>query len=426
MIAIVSPGYIKGEVTVPASKSMMQRVCAAALLHAGKTIIHNPGKSADDNAAIEIIKSLGASATKVDTRLEINSGGLKPIVNTIDCGESGLSARLFIPIIALNNSAVTIKGQGSLLNRSMKLYSDILPQLDVQIEHMEGKLPITTTGPMMIKDLHLDGSESSQFLSGILFAYAFAAKEKVVISVGNLKSKPYIDLTLEILAAFGKQITNDGYTRFTIDPLLFVTKDIVEITIEGDWSSAANWLVAGAINGMVTVKGLNMNSTQADIQIITAMQAAGVNIVTNENEITVSNYNRILPFEFNAIDCPDLFPALSILAACCNKRDSSITGVHRLMNKESNRVISIADMLYGFGIYFSIEDDTLVISGRNQLEYATIDCYNDHRIVMAAAIGALKAQNSVVILDAEAVNKSYPDFFADLSSLGANCILKEA
>jgi 3-phosphoshikimate 1-carboxyvinyltransferase len=278
---------------------------------------------------------------------------------------------------------------------------------------------------MQVKDIELDGSESSQFLSGLLFAYAYAAKETVTITVKNLKSKPYIDLTLEVLKTFGREIKHDNYERFIIDPSLFITHEVVELHIEGDWSSAANWLIAGAINGALTIKGLNINSTQADTAIINVLQSAGVHIEVSDDIITVDRRNRILPFEFDATDCPDLFPVLSILAACCNNRESSITGVHRLMNKESNRVVSIGDMLYCFGIYFSIEDDTLVISGRSQLEYATIDSYNDHRIVMAAAIGALRAQNSVVILDTDAVNKSYPDFFRDLTSLGANCILKE-
>lgn len=424
MLAIINPGYIKGEIKVPASKSMMQRVCAAALLHQGKTIIHNPGVSEDDKAALNIITTLGASISFHDDYIEVISHGLNPVHNIIDCGESGLAARLFIPIAALSNEPLTITGRGSLLNRSMQIYSDVLPQLGITIEHHNGKLPFIAKGPLHVKDILLDGSESSQFLSGLLFAYAFTAKEKTTITVKNLKSKPYIDLTLQVLNEFGKTVRHEDYQRFIIDPFQWSQKDEVTITIEGDWSSAANWLVAGAINGDLILRGLNIHSSQADKAILTVLENAKVPVEAGDDYVKVNNMSGVSPFEFDATDCPDLFPPLAVLAACCYG-ESSITGVHRLMNKESNRVVSIGDMLQEFGIFFSIEDDTMVIDGLRGVEHATIDSYNDHRVVMAAAIGALRARKPVVITDAEAVNKSYPGFFNDLISAGATCILKE-
>lgn len=410
---------------MPASKSMMQRACAAALLHKGRTTIHNAGVSDDDKAALSIIKALGATVTdKGNNTIEINSGA-SPIEDVVNCGESGLAARLFIPIAALYQQQIEIKGEGTLAGRSMQLHKTILSKLGVSIDdNNNGKLPFTIKGPLQIRDIDIDGSESSQFLSGLLFAYAFSAKERVVITVENLKSKPYIDLSLEILRIFGRNISNHNYEQFIIDPDLFDIKDEVELTVEGDWSSAVNWLVAGAINGHIVLKGLNIASHQADIAILDILQIVGSDISIKPDIISINSSKKILPFEFDATNCPDMFPALAILAACA-RGESSITGVHRLLNKESNRIVSIGDMLNEFGIFFSIEDDTMVIEGEGRVEHATIDSYNDHRIVMAAAIAALKAWKPVVITDAEAINKSYPRFFADLTAMGADCILKE-
>jgi 3-phosphoshikimate 1-carboxyvinyltransferase len=424
MHAIIKPGYIKGTVKVPASKSMMQRACAAALLHKGKTIIHNPGNSDDDKAALNIIQQLGATVKQVGDAIEIISDGVKPISNEIDCGESGLSARLFTPIASLSNQEITIKGNGSLLNRPMAVFTDLLPQLGVTITSEKNCLPLKVKGPLQAKNIQLDGSVSSQFLSGLLFAYSYIATEPVTIEVKNLKSKPYIDLTLDMLEQFGKQVTNNGYSSFVIDPSNFIEREEVNITIEGDWSSAAGIMVAAALSGQVRLTGLNTYSKQADKEIIKVLQLTGAHVHVTSEYVEVKKAFPLYPFEFDATDCPDLFPVLAILASCCNG-ESSIHGVHRLFHKESNRLVSIGDMLQGFGIFFSIEADTMVIEGLNRLEYATIDSYIDHRIIMAATAGSLRATKEVVITDVQAISKSYPDFFADLSALEAEILLKQ-
>lgn len=422
MQAIISPGYISGTINVPASKSMMQRACAAALLHHGKTTINNPGHSDDDNAALNIIQQLGAKVVFIENRIEITSTGIHPITDTTNCGESGLAARLFTPIIALSNKAIRIQGESTLLSRPMGLMDTLLPQLSVSIESQNGLLPITVKGPLQPKSINIDGSESSQYLSGLLFAYTYAATERVIIDVTNLKSKPYIDLTLQVLEHFGKPIQNEDYKRFIVDPKQFQKKGDVVIDIEADWSSAAVWLVAATLAGNITVTNLNEYSTQADKAILTVIEEAGAVISKNGTQITVSQAPKLIPFHFDATDCPDLFPVLSVLAACCHG-ESSITGVHRLFHKESNRAESISDMLQQFGVFFSMEDDALVIEGLKKLETATIDTYHDHRIAMAASIASLKTFGTNIINDAECVSKSYPGFFADLSSLGVKTVL---
>ncbi len=192
--------------------------------------------------------------------ITIISKGINPISSSINCGESGLSARLFAPIAALSNRPINIEGNGSLLHRPMQLLNDILPALNVSLPGFSGHIPFTVSGPLQPASIRLDGSISSQFISGILFALSYSATEPVTITVDNLKSKPYIDLTLDILSRFGKPIQHNDHKTFHIDPATFHTPATVEIIVEGDWSSAAFFLVAGAIAGNVTVNNLNVSS----------------------------------------------------------------------------------------------------------------------------------------------------------------------
>lgn len=417
MRATIRPSYnIDGTTIAPSSKSMMQRACAAALLRKGKTTIPHYGTpSQDEQAALNIIQQLGASINKEGNDIQVTSTGINPAGDTIHCAESGLSSRLFIPIAALSHKTITITGGGSLLTRPMNTILDLLPELGVAVTSNNGKLPITLQGPLMPKEITIDGSLSSQFLSGLLFAYAFSVVEPTTIYVIDLKSKPYIDLTLQTLQDAGANITNDGYTSFTIHP----ANNTEEITleIEPDWSNAAPLLVAGAIAGSVTVtNNLNVDSQQADRKILDVLKDAGASVTINSNTITVGR-GDLQAFTLDATHCPDLFPIVSILAALC-EGESRIKGIHRLLHKESNRIESVTDMLMNLGVFFSIEDDELVIEGTDIFEYATIDAYNDHRIVMAAAIAALRAKDDIHIIGAEAVNKSFPEFFNSLSSLG--------
>ena len=421
MQATIDPGYINGIITAPSSKSITQRAFAAALLHTGKTIIHNAEHSDDEMAALQIIQQLGANITNTQGHTQVISTGIHPVSDHINCSESGLSARLFTPIAALSGRAITISGVGSLVHRPMDGFREVLSLLNVAVTDFNGYLPITVRGPLQTNTIKLNAESGSQFLSGLLFAYSYGAKAPVVIEVSDLKSKPYIDLTLDVLAHFGRPIKHSDYKEFYIDPPLFVNTNNVEINIEADWSSAAYLLVAGAIGGSVTVKNLNINSKQADSAILNLLKSIGAEINIEGDSISIKKA-RLKAFEFNATHCPDLFPVLAILAACSDG-ESYITGVHRLFNKESNRAESISEMLENFAVPFSLEDDSLCITGARKLQGTVIDCYNDHRIAMAAAIGALRANGRVDIARANAINKSYPGFFNDLISCGVKCNL---
>ena len=427
----IVPSSIKGEVIAPASKSAMQRACALALLHNGDTIIHNPGQSNDDKAALSIIENLGAQIENSDgTSIKVK--GSKVLFTSevlpfgeglggasFSCGESGLSIRMFTPLAALSTLPVTITGSGSLLTRPMNFFDEVLPQLGVQVTSNGGKLPLQLCGPLQPKDITVDGSLSSQFLTGLLLAFAKAAQEPVSIKVIDLKSKPYIDLTLQMMEHFGYEVRHDNYETFQLMPPQ-VQSGLIEYTVEGDWSGAAFLLVAGATAGKINVKGLDLFSTQADRAVLQALMMSKAVMSITPEEITIEP-SALQPFHFDATHCPDLFPPLVALAAYC-QGTSVIEGVSRLAHKESDRALTLQEEFGKMGLVIKLQDDLMIIEGGGKLKANTVRSHHDHRIAMALAVAGLRAEGTTTIQDADAINKSYPTFYEHLKQLGATII----
>lgn len=413
MQVIVSPAVIKGTVTANPSKSAMQRAVAAALLAHGTTIIRNPGLSNDCLAALEVAENLGAKIKREADYFEITSNGVKPFYDEINCGESGLGIRMFTPIAALSDIAITIEGHGSLKTRPMNFFEEVLPQLDVKCITNGGKLPLQIQGPLTPKNVTIDGSLSSQFLTGLLMAYGAAAND-VTITVTDLKSKPYIALTLQLMEHFGVHVEEKNFETF-----YFGKKQAykaVEYTVEGDWSGAAFLLVAAAVAGKAEVQHLNTASAQSDKAIIEALKKAGAGML--EGVFTVNIEKAALqPFEFDATDCPDLFPPLVALAANC-AGTTTIKGVSRLAHKESDRGLTLQEEFGKMGIKIDLQGDIMLVHGGTGIKAAHVHSHNDHRIAMACAVAALTADGPVTIDNAEAINKSYPEFFDHLELIG--------
>jgi 3-phosphoshikimate 1-carboxyvinyltransferase len=419
MIVTVSPSRLSGQLQAAASKSSMQRACAAALAARGKSFIRNPGHSNDDKAALDIIQRLGAVVTAESDAIVVQSRGVVPVADSINCGESGLSIRMFTPLVALSDRKVRIEGTGSLVTRPMDFFDEIFPYLDVKVESVSGKLPLTIQGPLVPRTVTIDGSLSSQFLTGMLLAYSASGASDVSIKVTNLKSRPYIDLTLEVMKQFGLRVpVNHNYEAFSFGKAEPVAGDSLHTyTVEGDWSGAAFLLVAGAIAGPLTVKGLDVFSPQADKAVLQALMQCGAGISVEAEQISL----RPVPlqaFHFNATDCPDLFPPLVALAACC-KGKTVIEGVSRLAHKESNRALTLQEEFGKMGIQIDLQDDLMIIHGGTGIKGAAVHSRHDHRIAMACAVAALCADGPVVIAEAEAINKSYPDFYTHLQEAGA-------
>lgn len=422
-VITISPSPVSGEIFAPASKSSMQRACAAALVRKGHSVIHNPGISNDDKAALRVIAALGATVTSQAGTLLISSNGIAPVSSEVNCGESGLGIRMFAPLVALCRQPMTIVGEGSLLSRPMDFFDEVLPQLDVKIASNDGKLPIRLHGPLQPKNVTIDGSLSSQFLTGLLMAYAAAGAKDVTIQVTDLKSKPYVDLTLKVMEAFGLTVpANDQYEHFRFAGDVSPATGTVHYTVEGDWSGGAFLLVAGALAGNITIKGLDVRSTQADKAILHALNDCGCKLSIQADQIEIGPA-PLTAFQFDATDCPDLFPPLVALAAYC-KGKTVIEGVNRLTHKESNRALTLQDEFGKMGVQIDLQDNLMIVHGGNGVNGAIVHSRHDHRIAMACAVAALKANGNTTIEEAGAVGKSYPNFFEHIESLGAACSSK--
>lgn len=415
----ILPSKLQGAVRAPASKSSMQRACAAALLHPGRSILHNPGNSDDDKAALGIITQLGAEAHAAREDLIIESKGVHPVGNQLACGESGLSIRMFTPLAALSDQETHITGTGSLLSRPMDFFNAILPQVGVSVRSNDGHVPLHIKGPLQPATITIDGSLSSQYLTGLLLAYSARGAKDVTIHVTNLKSRPYVDLTLDVMHKFGmKMPVNQNHQAFHFDGSDAPDNSgDIEYTVEGDWSGGAFLLVAGAIAGPVTVRGLDLNSTQADKAIMDVLISCNAAFAVEAKGIIV-HPSEMRAFNFDATDCPDLFPPLVALAAYC-KGTSTIMGVSRLTNKESNRALTLQEEFGKMGLNIKLDGDKMIIQSTGKLKGAKVHSRHDHRIAMATAVAALRAEGETEIGEAEAVGKSYPAFFHDIISVQA-------
>jgi 3-phosphoshikimate 1-carboxyvinyltransferase len=402
----------------------MQRACAAALVAGGETIIRNPGHSNDDLAALGVVRGLGIIQDSLpDGSLKLISHGINPMTDELDCGESGLGIRMFTPIIALSTKPMTITGSGSLKTRPMDFFDENLPKLGISIKSNKGRLPMRIEGPLKPANITIDGSLSSQFLTGLLMAYGAVNARGVSISVRNLHSKPYIDLTLKVMDRFGLKLPqNKAYQEFFFDENIRQNKNSSRTyEVEGDWSGAAFLFVAGAISSGLTVKGMDKDSVQADKAILNALRDAGANVQPVASGITVGgrlgDKRKLKAFQFDATDCPDLFPPLVALAAYCDGI-TRISGAERLTHKESNRALTLQEEFARMDVKIELHENSMLIHGGGQVRGAHVHSRHDHRIAMSTAVAALGAEGSTRIEEAQAIEKSYPDFFEDLARIG--------
>jgi 3-phosphoshikimate 1-carboxyvinyltransferase len=434
----------------------MQRACAAALLRKGVTEIIYPGHSQDDQAAMDVIGRLGAvlehSASPGEV-LNVRSEGVRPADSQIHCGESGLGIRMFTPLAALSTKQLTITGSGSLVSRPMHFFDEIFPQLGIRIQTNGGKVPLQVQGPLKPASIEVDGSLSSQFLTGLLMAYSAAGASDVEIRVRDLKSKPYIDLTLDVMRAFGMHMPENRVYESFYFPALQAREQpaMLRYMVEGDWSGAAFLVVAGAISGNLRIEGLQRDSSQADKAILKALDAAGVECRWEGEDLVVSRRDSsrrssdregeqpipngvtaakrgepvgIQAFSFDATECPDLFPPLVALAAYANGV-SEFRGASRLTHKESNRALTLQEEFGKLGVRIDLTGDLMRVHGGGPLHGAVTHSRHDHRIAMALAVAGLRSEGPVIIEEAQAIGKSYPDFFRDLQTLGVQAEIQE-
>lgn len=402
---------IYGTIQAPPSKSMMLRAIAAAALSKGQTTIRNPAFCDDAQVTLRVVNLLGASVLGGGHNIVINSGQM-PRGNLLDCGESGLCMRMFCAIASLFSKEMKLEGKDSLTRRPLPDIQTPLSKLGVEVQTNDGYPPVIVKGPMTGGEVRLDGSQSSQFITGMLFALPLC-KEKSSLEITNLNSVPYIRMTLSVLRKFGIAIEhNDELDCFQIPAKQ--TYMPCNFRVEGDWSGAAFMMVAGAVAGKVNMTGLDPNSLQADKGICRALKDAGAKITVNPGVVKVQK-DRLQSFSFDARDCPDLFPPLVALAANC-EGTSIIRGTGRLFFKESNRANELCEKFGKLGIRVEVCDDEMLVQG-GRIRNGEVHSGNDHRIAMALATAALTSEKGVWIDMAECVSKSYPTFYDDLRKI---------
>jgi 3-phosphoshikimate 1-carboxyvinyltransferase len=396
---------------------MTQRAIAAAMLAKGKSVIHRASNCDDALAALDIAATLGAEVQRDKATITITGNFSAADGAVVQCGESGLCMRMFAPLAALLSVPVVITGQGSLLNRPTNMIAEALSQLGATCtssQHSDS-LPITVQGPLKGTNIAINGYQTSQLLTGLLMALPLA-EENSEITVKDLNSKSYVDMTIQLLKQFGVVVRKDNDNYYKIrgrqhySPQTYV--------VEGDWSGAAFLLVAAALKGSVAIRNLFGNSKQPDSAILKILTLVGSDIVVGEQDVQVSRIAAPLkPFQFDATGSPDLFPPLVGLAAYC-RGISVIYGIDRLKTKESNRAAALQEEFAKLGVKIELVDDTMRIHGNSSVRGgATVSSHYDHRIAMALALAGIAAETPVTITDAECVSKSYPEFFSDLQRL---------
>jgi 3-phosphoshikimate 1-carboxyvinyltransferase len=412
MLQTVFPGNYSGEIHIPTSKSDGQRALLAAALVNGKSYIYNLGNSKDELAMLQCIEQLGAKITWKGKELEVEGIKIFPTSLSLDCGESGLSSRLLIAVCAMHSGNFTITGEGSLLSRSMDFYQSLFSSQQMNFSFATNhSLPIQFQGGIQAGEIYVDGSQSSQYISGLLMGLPLLKEDSILI-VENSVSLPYIQMTINTLNLFGVSIKQEGNRYFIKGNQAYKTTNY---HVEGDWSSASYWLVASALGKGITVKDLSTKSLQADIAILQVFENAGCVVRNRENGLQIDGANR-QPFEFDATNCPDLFPALATFAACI-PGVSKISGVNRLQNKESDRGKVLQSEFEKLGVKIDLNGDEMLIYGQSTIKGGRINAHNDHRIAMCFGIIGMFTESPIEIEGAEAVSKSYPGFWEELLSI---------
>ena len=388
MKAIVYPGYVKGSVEVPGSKSLAHRYIICAMLAKGISIIKNYDKCIDTITTLDAFLPFGAKYSINDKTLIIDSSNLHRVSEAkINCNASASSIRFLIPLLINLASKVTFTADKSLMKRPMDEYLKLFGN---NIEISEDKIVVNRA--LDEETIYIDGSISSQFVTGVIFNQIIKDYPSTIIVQGNMASISYIDLTIQALNQFGANVSRDDNAIYIIPSHIKPTN----ITIEGDYTQAANFVVLSRINKSIEILGLNPASLQNDKLIYELL---------DKDEIDLSNNI-------------DLGPILFAYAATCT-RTTKFINTNRLVMKESNRVLAMVEGLKHFGIETEVKNNICYITGKTELiANGEIDSFNDHRICMALAILATIAKGKTVINNAECINKSYPNFFKDLESLG--------
>ena len=409
---------LDGGVKAPASKSYTIRAVLSALLAEGTSAIKDPLLSLDTKAAMGVCEKLGGRITKTDEGVVVDgvAGKIKTPGSTLDTLNSGTTIRISTAIASLSKDKIRLTGDESIQSRPIQPLADALLQLGVKVKTTDGKPPVEVQGPLHGGACSIRGDVSSQFITALLMASPYAHKDTTISITTELKSRPYVDLTLSMLKLFRVKVENKEYSTFQIQS--GQTYAAADYTVEGDYSSAAFILGAAALTeSKVKVTNLFKDSLQADKKIVEIIKGMGARVDVGRDSVTVYGKGSLEGIRADLSDSPDLLPIVSVLGACA-EGETVIYNTEHARLKECDRIKAMYTELKKMGAGVTEKQDGLVLKG-SRLHGALIDSWKDHRIVMAMAVAGLKAEGETKIADSEAAAVTFPDFVALMRGLGA-------
>jgi len=417
----ITPSAVTGEVSAPPSKSYTHRAVILASLAAGETVIEEPLLSDDTRYTIDACRSLGADIKQDGNRLKITGTGGQIRVaadrQRIFAGNSGSTIRMVAPLAALSQNRVILDGDSRLRQRPIGDLLSALESLGIHAHSLNnnGCPPIEIRGGKFnTGEVTIPGQVSSQHVSALLMIAPYTTEGLRIKIAEGLRSRPYIDITLDVMQAFGVEAVNKDYKQFLVKG--GQEYKARHYRIEGDYSSAAYFFAAGAIGGQpVTVKNLKNNSVQGDRYLLNILSQTGCSVEYQKEQVRISRHDELKGVILDMGDYPDIVPTVAIVAAYAQGK-TEITNIGHLRFKESNRLSDTAAELAKMGIKADVTESTMVVYG-GKPRGAEIEAHGDHRMAMSFAVAALFAEGDSTVNGAEAVTKSYPQFFADLAKL---------
>ncbi len=415
MIAVINKAEsIEASVKAPPSKSYTHRAIIVSSLADGKSIINNPLDSEDTRATVYAVEALCAKVERINKdKLVVhgNKGNVKIKRRIIDCRNSGTTLRLISGVASLGSEEVVLTGDSSLVERPIEPLAKALRKLNAHVETRKGKPPIKIKGRVKGESVEIDGSISSQFISSLLIISPYVGFKIRVL--GKLKSKPYIDLTIDVMENFGVKVYNNNYREFITEKKVYRSR---EYTIEGDYSSASYFFAIACLTGSrIKIENIKKDSIQGDKEILRITREMGGKIREGEDYIVVEG-DELEGIEVDLSNTPDLLPTIVALA-CKAKGRTVIRNVEHARFKESDRIANCAREFSKFGVKIKELRDGLIIEGRKKLKGATVDSHNDHRLAMSLAAVGLAAEGETRIIGAECAKVSFPEYFEVLSKI---------
>ena len=410
----IMPGALSGTVSAIPSKSQTHRALICSALADAPTHIKCEGTSRDIEATAACLTALGA-----DIRSESSGCAVRPRSGDsrglpLHCGESGSTFRFLLPVAGALGNKTEFRLEGRLPERPLSPLYEELSRHGCSLSP-QGSNPFYIEGQLTPGSYSLEASVSSQFISGLLFALPLLDGDSEIKMTGRIESLPYIELTVAMLERYGIKTQLHDTTFHVPGGQLYRSPKL--ITVEGDWSNAAFWLAAGAIDGNgITCTGLDIQSRQGDRAILELLAQFGAKVQQGSSTVTVSSAKlhggKLQGIDIDARDIPDLVPVLSVVAAAA-EGTTKVYNAGRLRGKESDRLASVVDLLSKLGADIHETEDGLIINGGSALTGGQVSSWGDHRIAMSAAVAAVLCSEPVIISGAEAVNKSYPGFFTE-------------